>query len=191
MALLNNKYPWYELVCNSGELTQGDILMGCPVPSLDDSVYKSIRNEEEVSDPIDVKLTDLVILSQACDLLNDKISTVVLCTVIPLSVLGESNQHYSSRKGIEELRTGKTPAYHLLDKYTEEQFNSYFTIVNFHELYTLPKDFLSAHAETIEKRLRILPPYREHLSQAFARYFMRVGLPIDIDKDELAQMATN
>jgi hypothetical protein len=25
-----------------------------------------------------------------------------------------------------------------------------------------------------------MPPYREHLSQAFARYFMRVGLPSDI-----------
>jgi hypothetical protein len=24
--------------------------------------------------------------------------------------------------------------------------------------------------------------YREHLSQAFARFFMRVGLPIDIQK---------
>jgi hypothetical protein len=29
-------------------------------------------------------------------------------------------------------------------------------------------------------RLRLLPPYREHLSQAFARLFMRVGLPADI-----------
>jgi hypothetical protein len=31
-------------------------------------------------------------------------------------------------------------------------------------------------------RLRLLPPYREHLSQAFARYFMRVGLPQDIPR---------
>ncbi|MBD5492017.1 MAG: hypothetical protein HDR16_07880 [Lachnospiraceae bacterium] len=30
------------------------------------------------------------------------------------------------------------------------------------------------------KRLRLCPPYREHLSQAFARYFMRVGLPVNI-----------
>jgi len=32
-------------------------------------------------------------------------------------------------------------------------------------------------AKTCNRRL---PPYREHLSQAFARYFMRVGLPQDI-----------
>lgn len=30
------------------------------------------------------------------------------------------------------------------------------------------------------EHLRLLPPYREHLSQAFARYFMRVGLPQDL-----------
>ena len=29
-------------------------------------------------------------------------------------------------------------------------------------------------------RLRLNPPYREHLAQAFARFFMRVGLPVDI-----------
>ncbi len=32
-------------------------------------------------------------------------------------------------------------------------------------------------------RLRLLPPYREHLSQSFARQFMRVGLPIDLPRE--------
>ncbi len=31
-----------------------------------------------------------------------------------------------------------------------------------------------------QPRLRLLPPYREHLSQAFARFFMRVGLPVQV-----------
>ena len=31
------------------------------------------------------------------------------------------------------------------------------------------------------------PEYREHLSQAFARYFMRVGLPVDIDREEIKE----
>lgn len=33
-----------------------------------------------------------------------------------------------------------------------------------------------------KQRLRLLPPYREHLSQAFARYFMQVGLPVNVSK---------
>ncbi len=32
----------------------------------------------------------------------------------------------------------------------------------------------------LPSRLRLLPPYREHLAQGFARFFMRVGLPVDI-----------
>lgn len=49
------------------------------------------------------------------------------------------------------------------------------------------KNVYGIHYSTLEnivkkqnKRIRLLPPYREHLSQAFARYFMRVGLPQDI-----------
>jgi len=37
-------------------------------------------------------------------------------------------------------------------------------------------------AQRGEPRLRLRPPYREHLSQAFARFFMRVGLPTDIKR---------
>jgi hypothetical protein len=33
--------------------------------------------------------------------------------------------------------------------------------------------------------LRLCPPYREHLAQAFARFFMRVGLPIPIPPAKL------
>jgi len=33
----------------------------------------------------------------------------------------------------------------------------------------------------LNERIRLLPPYREHLSQSFARYFMKVGLPQDIE----------
>jgi maleate cis-trans isomerase len=34
-----------------------------------------------------------------------------------------------------------------------------------------------ALAALFGERVRLLSPYKEHLSQAFARYFMRVGLP--------------
>ena len=53
-------------------------------------------------------------------------------------------------------------------------------VVDFHRLYTLPLQFLRKRAGDEGRRLRLQPPYREHLSQAFARYFMRVGLPVDI-----------
>ena len=53
-------------------------------------------------------------------------------------------------------------------------------IVDFRRLYSLPVAFVRRQAETRVPRLRLLPPYREHLSQAFSRFFMRLGLPVDI-----------
>jgi hypothetical protein len=53
-------------------------------------------------------------------------------------------------------------------------------IVDFRRVFSLPLTFVRQRAPRTGDRLRLLPPYREHLSQAFARYFMRVGLPQDI-----------
>lgn len=55
-------------------------------------------------------------------------------------------------------------------------------IVDFSKVYSLPVLFLESWLGSRgDRRLRLLPPYREHLSQAFARFFMRVGLPQDIN----------
>jgi hypothetical protein len=55
--------------------------------------------------------------------------------------------------------------------------------VDFHEVFTLPRAFLERQlAQRGQPRLRLLPPYREHLSQAFARFFMRVGLPTPVNR---------
>jgi len=57
------------------------------------------------------------------------------------------------------------------------------SLIDFHEILSPPRIFLETWTmHTALPRLRLLPPYREHLSQAFARYFMRVGLPSNIKK---------
>jgi hypothetical protein len=53
-------------------------------------------------------------------------------------------------------------------------------VVDFRRVSALPLTFLRTRVLTQQRRLRLLPPYREQLSQAFARFFMRVGLPVDI-----------
>ena len=53
-------------------------------------------------------------------------------------------------------------------------------VVDFRRVYSLPVTFLRRRATQCGNRIRLLPPYREHLSQAFARFFMRVGFPVDI-----------
>lgn len=82
------------------------------------------------------------------------------------------------RKEIDRIRKGALPAYHLLNK--EPKTGLSYSIVDFHRIYSVPKSYLLEMAQSQKQRLRLRPPYREHLAQAFARYFMRVGLPADI-----------
>ena len=85
-----------------------------------------------------------------------------------------------SKKGKEALRRGNVPGYHLLNKCEIDGFETDYLVVDFRSVYSVPFDFIMELVEKRGKRLRLLPPYREHLSQAFARFFMRVGLPVDI-----------
>ncbi len=53
-------------------------------------------------------------------------------------------------------------------------------VVDFGEIYSLPVAYLANHAGQQGDRWRLQSPYLEHFSQAFARFFMRVGLPVQI-----------
>jgi hypothetical protein len=48
------------------------------------------------------------------------------------------------------------------------------------ECQSLPVAYLANHAGQQGDRWRLQSPYLEHFSQAFARFFMRVGLPVQI-----------
>lgn len=57
-------------------------------------------------------------------------------------------------------------------------------VVDFREIYSLPLAYLKLHAKALDQRWRLNSPFLEHFSQAFARFFMRVGLPSSIQKFE-------
>jgi len=51
------------------------------------------------------------------------------------------------------------------------------------EMFGVPFDYADEKLRKRGERLRLLPPHREQLSQAFARFFMRVDLPIELPED--------
>jgi hypothetical protein len=61
-----------------------------------------------------------------------------------------------------------------------EGFSSPVRVVSFRQVFSLPFGYIMKLANPDVPRLRLLPPYREQLAQAFARFIMRVGLPVDI-----------
>jgi hypothetical protein len=87
-------------------------------------------------------------------------------------------------KHLAELKGGKIWNLTLLDKHDsggERRLALQHQVVDFHEVLSLPVGFLTSWVRASgAPRLRLRPPYREHVSQSFARFFMRVGLPIDI-----------
>lgn len=167
------EYPWYADV-RDDSLEQGDIFEMCPV---------FLPSEESLDGgPIGLDLIhrDVIVVSQTCDLVKgrEKLTEVLLCAIWGLSELTE--EFLATPKGREEARRGNIPAVHLIAASTLQGMERELQVVDFRRLHSLPVAFLRKRTVDEGKRLRLLPPYREHLSQAFARYFMRVGLPVDI-----------
>jgi hypothetical protein len=171
---------WYEVV-EGMELLQGDILPRCPIVTVLDPISWPILPDAKFA--VGVTTRDLVVMTQSCDLANDKSGEILLAQIISWSqtVRNESKQGNAFVQSIQfrrQLIAGNVPGLSLLHKHTAEPTLPW-SAVNFHYLYSLPKPFLQAAASALGPRLRLLSPYREHLAQAFARYFMRVGLPHD------------
>jgi hypothetical protein len=173
-------YPWYQVVAGAG-VTQGDIIISCPllIPDADEVLLRAVEgSRENLTADIPVKRANLIVMTQACDLEHDKVNSVVLCPIWPLDEFSKDVPMLQSDKGKEELRRGNAPPFHLLDK--DDDFKFSFQVVDFRELYSIPVKVLKLIASKAGERPRLLSPYREQLSQSFARYFMRVGLPLDI-----------
>lgn len=176
--MLVDKYPWYEIAHNTEPVLQGDFLLSCPVFA--PSAGSIVIEEEPLS--FEVVEYDVIVMSQSCDLIQKKIDLVLVCPIWTLSEFERKNDFFKNKNGKETLRQGNVPGYHLLNKCEIEGINKEFMVVDFRSTYSLPFTLLYDIAAKQPKRLRLLPPYREHLSQAYARFFMRVGLPIDIPK---------
>lgn len=161
-------YPWYELVSPDRPFEQGDFIPDCPVV-----IPKTPLAGTPTEIQAEIVITDVVVMSQSCDLAKGNVEFVLACPVV-------RKDGYEQK--LEEIRKGRQPAYHLLNKCdvpSKPEFAKDYLIVDFRNVYSVEFAFLKEFMKS-KSRLRLLPPYREHLSQAFARFFMRVGLPSDI-----------
>lgn len=176
-VLESPKYPWYQ-IGKMDDLEQGDLLPNCPVIYLPNDLTSILNAQEndEIEIIPDLKTIDLILMTQSCDLEKDEIEQVLLCAYLPFST-----REYQKNK--DNIRKERMPALHLIEKCDAEDFSFEKQVIDFRAIYTLPKDFVAAFVETLDVRARLLSPYKEHLSQAFARYFMRVGLPRPLLKD--------
>ncbi|MHA1521316.1 MAG: hypothetical protein ACTSRK_14120 [Promethearchaeota archaeon] len=167
------EYPWYGIITNEDHLAQGDFIFSCPIL-------------EPIHDVVQDKITanyseyDVIIMSQTCDLINNKLTNVLVCPFWKLSEIENKFTWFKSKKNKEKLRKGNQPNYHLLNKSNTPEFQFSHIVVDFRDVFSVPFNYLIENIKDTQSRLRLLSPYKEHLAQAFARFFMRVGLPVDI-----------
>jgi hypothetical protein len=181
-------YKWYDDVPADSSIEQGDIIEQCNILVPNEQHYQAISEDRENETPLDIKQINGIVLSQSCDIANKKIDSIIICPIWSLKKFIEKGGHFASSQAREDLRQGKYPEYHLLQKFEGNEMQNDFYFVDFHHIYSVPKKFVEAIIKS-KPHKRLLPPYKEHLSQSFARYFMRVGLPVDIPKDIIKSYA--
>jgi len=167
-------YPWYTLVEPTSTFKQGDIVKACPL--IDPSSILEGKGEKTVN----YYESDSIILSQSCDLEHGHLEIVLVSPLYPLEEFKIDKPYYKSSDGKEELRRRYLPGYFLLNECNITGFISKFRVVDFHNVYGIPFNYITRLAKTQGQRLRLLPPYRESLAQEFAKFFARVGYPVDI-----------
>ena len=176
---------WYDIVEQPSSegvdiLEQGDILV-CPRFVIETPGVWPLPTTLAPRVVVDEVLA--VVLTQTCDLAQDKVREVLLAAAPAWSLaverMAQSGNEFAKSKAFRKaLVDGNLPSLHLLHRHDDEPQMDW-TIVDFHSLFTLPKPMLLSIARSTGPRLRLRPPYKEHLAQAFARFFMRVGLPLD------------
>jgi len=187
---------WYSTVDSGTRLTQGDLIFDCPLVGWKEDVtrFEGAGETEVLKQSVDAFKADTVVMTQACDLEHEKVINVVLCPHYALpeyreiweSTMRDQAQNPTDRawrRHCDDIREGFVWNLSILSSLAEGPVTTQHRIVDFYQVFTVPRGFLEGLlAARNHLRLRLLPPYREHLSQAFARFFMRVGLPVPVDK---------
>jgi hypothetical protein len=170
---------WY-IAYQHADLEQGDILFKCPCLTIGGLTAWPPKPTDVLK--IEEEPVTAIILTQTCDLEHEKVDNILFGRVLTWEtacrdLVDQGDEYAKSSKYRKALVDGNVPGLFLLHKFDDLQFP--WSVVTFHQLFTLPRKLIHDVVDGGENRLRMLSPYKEHLAQAFARYFMRVGLPLE------------
>ena len=174
----------YEIV-DGEELEQGDFITNLPtfIPKYTSDIIQQPPEHTVVERSIPGTLYryNVVVMSQSCDLVQGKITFVLVCPYWSLEELGRKEAKFLEPKIQEEIRRGNMPSYHMLNECQLDEKKQGIQVVEFRSVHSVPFNFLTSFASAQGgKRLRLRSPYKEKLSQAFGNFFSRVALPVDI-----------
>lgn len=165
-------FPWYAIT-QGKELQQGDILLNCLAP-LPPSLTQQPPTEVEQHPRV-------LVLTQSCDLVEDRrVDRVMVCPITPASTAIQAAGGADKRKNFQRaLEKGRLMGHVLLNKCDLAGHEFEHLMTDFPAAFSIPMAYADELAGS-NARVRMLPPYREYVSQAFGLYYMRVGLPLNV-----------
>jgi hypothetical protein len=173
----DQEQPWADwYIDGSAQVEQGDILLDFPVVTpvgLDSNGdYTFARRKQTV-----------VLLTQTCDVQKAKQRTLMAASVHDYDALVATGdfQYLTDKDYKKSLARGSAIADFLLPPTAADELS--WSIAHFREIFVLPKAAVQGAVER-QAPIRLASPYKEFLSQAFARFVMRVGLPSPLTEFE-------
>lgn len=131
-------YPWFQ-AAEGGDLEQGDILQQFPViapPS--DLTFPIVESDISVT----LRTFDVIVMTQSCDLANDKVNDVILCPHWDLEAIGTLNPALAKLDVQKSILNGYRHRYTMLAASNIENLSLGIRIVDFGQVFSLPKSFV-------------------------------------------------
>jgi hypothetical protein len=152
------------------DVSQGDILDGCPI-----LVWKLAPPPLDLDVPPEVRIIRVVVLTQACDLAQDKTTRVVVAPVHAAAELVAGNILKAGAVR-DQVRRGLVFGWYFLPA-APAPINLDEAIVDLRELHTIERRILEYLVSAGKRVGRIQTPWREHLAQHFGTTYTRIALP--------------
>lgn len=150
----------------SSPLEQGDVLVDFALPALTFEHAQGLRIERQSQTTI--------VVTQSCDVSKTSQTELLLASVFDYSVLRETSDIFKSTNYRKSLSQGNVHSEFALPP--RPAGNGEFMVVSFRKLHVVPKAYVEANLPA--NSLRLSSPYKEYFAQAYARFMMRVGLPL-------------
>ena len=184
-AVSEPAFDWYRVVSSEEPLQQGDLLDGFPIPIFPASIAAAATDPAHEPPPsdVDVPSFNVVVMTQSCDFRDLKeTDTVILCPRFDYLTYVDLFPKLGKQDGWGNLIRGRAIGAHLISQCELDSHQFDYQVINLQRVFSIPYSVVKAVARSQAERVRLLPPYREHLAQSFARQFMRIGLPIDLPR---------
>lgn len=150
-------------------LDQGDVIDGCPV-----TIVLGLPGNRADTAQVEFDLHRVIVLTQTCDLANQKATGVVVASAFDAEALVDAGVvKAADLKG--PIRAGRVYGLYFLP--ADAALGLGETVIDLRRVHTIRPGLLAELCQAGKRRARLLIPYREHLAKHVADTYCRIGLP--------------